>query len=195
MRFRPVFVLPAVGCLLVALCLISRWVGFGSSGIFSGETIAAPRDDVLKGRGLLQAGDAKRRKKDFAGARKCYEEAANLFQTAGIQFFAAAARQMTEMCAAMPLKISELKSGTYEGTDRGYVGDITVSLDVKSGRINRFQIVSHRESRPSKSLDVVPQQILTRQSPSVDAVTGATITSYAVMSATFKALEKAKQTP
>jgi uncharacterized protein with FMN-binding domain len=192
MKFRPVFVLLVVGCLLVVLGLISRWAGFGSPSILSRETTAAPEDDLRKGRSLLDASDQKRLRKDFTEAKKCYEDAVSAFQTAGAGRFATAARQMAEMCAAMPLNMSKLKSGTYEGTDRGYVADITVRLEVKSGRVKQSQIVSHAESRPRNSLDIVPQRILTRQSPSVDAVTGATITSCAVMSATFKALEKAK---
>ena len=192
MKLRRVFVTLAAGCLVIALCLISRWAGMGSPGVFSRETQAAPREDFQKGRALLQAGDAKRLKKDFEGAQKCYEEAANVFQAAGIRLFVAPARQMAEMCAGMPLDMSRLKNGTYEGAERGYIGDITVEIDVKNGKISRFQVVSHKENKPLKSLDVVPQEILNRQSPSVDAVTGATVTSCAVMSATFKALEKAK---
>jgi uncharacterized protein with FMN-binding domain len=192
MRFRTLPVVLAAGCLVVGLCVVSRWAGFSALVVSFPETQAAPNNDFQKGRAFLQDGDAKRQKKDFTGAKESYDEAVKVFQNAGTRVFASAAQQMADLCAGMPLNMSKLKSGTYGGTERGYVGDITIELDVKSGKIRRFQVVSHKESRPLKSLDVVPHEIMERQSPSVDAVTGATITSCAVMSATFKALEKAK---
>jgi len=191
-RFRSLPVVLAAGCLVVGLCLVSRWGGFNALGVFFPETQAAPNVDFQKGRALMAEGSAKRLKKDFVGAKKAYDEAVKAFQNSKIQMFATAAQQLSDICAGMPLDLSKLKNGTYEGAERGYVADVTVSLDVKNGKIARFQVVSNKESRPLKALQVIPQAIIDRQSPSVDAVTGATITSCAVMSATFKALEKAK---
>lgn len=191
-RFRPVLLGLVVGCMGVGLCLVARWAGFGSLAVFFPESQAAPNTDFQKGHALLQDGDAKRQKKDFAGAKKSYDEAVKVFQNSGMPRFASAAQELADLCAGMPLDISKLKNGTYEGVERGYVADITVSLDIKSGKISRFQVVSNKENRPLKALGVVPQEIIGRQSPLVDVCTGATITSCAVMSATFKALEKAK---
>jgi uncharacterized protein with FMN-binding domain len=189
-RLRPIAVLFAVACLSVVVCAASQSAGLGAPGD-SREIYAAPADDFQKGRQLLLAGDSKRLRKDFAGARKCYEDAANAFQTSGRQKFIVVAEQMIELCKAMPIDMKKLKDGTYEGTDKGYVADITVSVEIKSGRIKTLKLVSQKENKPLKSLDVVPKAIMSRQSPSVDVCTSATITSCAVMSATVRALQKA----
>jgi uncharacterized protein with FMN-binding domain len=182
-----VTVLLVLGFLPVSTCL--DFMGLPQAS--AQEVYPAPVNDFQRGRALIKEGDAKRLQKDFAGARKCYEEAQAIFQSNNNRLFANASQEMIDLCAAMPLNMSRLKNGTYEGTERGYVADVTVSVELKGGRIRQFQIVSQRENRPLKALQVVPRLIVDRQTPSVDAVTGATITSCAVMSATLKAIQKA----
>ena len=63
---------------------------------------------------------------------------------------------------------------------------------VRDGRITSVQVVSENESRALDSLTVIPARIVERQALDVDAVTGATATSDAVMDAVKNALLQAK---
>jgi uncharacterized protein with FMN-binding domain len=193
MSLRPITALLFIGCLSVAVYAASQSMGMSGASAFAQEVLyaAPPQNDFQKARALLKAGDSKRLNRDYAGAKKLYEGALSGFQAARNNRFATAAQQMLDVCEAMPIAMSKLKNGTYEGTDKGFSSDITISVDVKSGRIKTLRIVSQKESRPLKSLEIVPRAVVSRQSPSVDTVTGATITSYTVMSATVKALQKA----
>ncbi|HUW58250.1 MAG TPA: FMN-binding protein, partial [Planctomycetota bacterium] len=61
----------------------------------------------------------------------------------------------------------------------------------EGGRIREFRILQHKETR-EKGLEIVPRLIVKKQSPSVDAVSRATVTSYGLMTATLRALQKAE---
>ena len=82
-------------------------------------------------------------------------------------------------------------SGTFEGTSPGMQGPITVSVEVENGKITAIDFVENSET-PYVAVvanERVPQQIIEHQSLSVDAVTGATITSNAIMRAVGNAVE------
>jgi len=82
--------------------------------------------------------------------------------------------------------------GVYYGTAKGYVGPVKVGLRVKDGRFVAVKVVEHRENRVRGSTATIPQRIVQQQKVEVDAVTGATITSKAIISAVRRALDKAK---
>lgn len=84
------------------------------------------------------------------------------------------------------------KDGRYEGSAQGYGGQVTVAVTIKDGKIAEIEILSQNESpeyfaRAKKVLE----QIKATNSPDVDAVSGATISSDALKLAVFRALQQA----
>lgn len=90
-----------------------------------------------------------------------------------------------------PAKI-KYKDGVYKGSAKGYGGDIKVAVKVKGGKIHKIKILQQNESAPKSSLKVIPRKIVKEQNTQVDAVSGATISSKAIMKAVTDALSKAK---
>jgi uncharacterized protein with FMN-binding domain len=69
-----------------------------------------------------------------------------------------------------------------------------VKVTVRSGRIADIEVLENgtENEHAEKGLGVIPR-ILRKQSPEVDAVSGATVTSKALMKCVEKALKKARQ--
>jgi uncharacterized protein with FMN-binding domain len=84
------------------------------------------------------------------------------------------------------------KDGVYRGTSPGFDRPVEVSVRISGGRLEEVKTVSARESRPWSALDIIPARILRRQGLNVDAVTGATVTSCAILAAVDQALEQAR---
>lgn len=86
------------------------------------------------------------------------------------------------------------KDGVYAGEARGYAGIIEVRVTVKAGVISKVEIISSNDT-PSISAAAIagmPERITKANSPEVQAVSGATMTSKGIMEAVKKALEGAK---
>ncbi|MDU2674082.1 MAG: FAD-dependent oxidoreductase [Clostridium sp.] len=85
--------------------------------------------------------------------------------------------------------------GTYEGTARGNGGDLKVSVVVDENSIKEVTVLEHLETEglADPALEKVPTAIVSKQSLSVDTVTGATVTSNAIIDAVKSALESAKK--
>jgi uncharacterized protein with FMN-binding domain len=82
--------------------------------------------------------------------------------------------------------------GTYTGTAKGYNGDITVEVIISDGELASVTLLSHTEDREylDKAM-AVTTAILQKQSTNVDAVSGATYSSYGIILAVRDALAKA----
>jgi uncharacterized protein with FMN-binding domain len=76
------------------------------------------------------------------------------------------------------------------GKSEGLVAPIEVSVSVRGGKVDEIRVMG-RDSRPWSTFDVMPERIIGRQSLKVDAITGATISSCAVLAAVDQALLKA----
>lgn len=86
------------------------------------------------------------------------------------------------------------EDGTYTGVADGYGPDLTVEVTIEDNMITSVRVVSHNEQKPmfySTPIAVIPVEIVNQQTPLVDAVSGATLTSYGIMNATIDALSKA----
>ncbi len=83
--------------------------------------------------------------------------------------------------------------GTYTATVRGSRSDITVEVTVDETSITEIQVTEANDSPyiSDVAIETVPQQILDSQSLTVDGVTGATLTSSAIVSAVSEALDQA----
>ena len=85
------------------------------------------------------------------------------------------------------------EDGVYEGSGRGYRGDIKLSLTVEKGYITAAEILDTRDDQSyvkSAAGEILPA-IISSQSAEVDAVSGATYSSKGLIEAAAKALEKA----
>ena len=96
------------------------------------------------------------------------------------------------LASATPLDIGKLPDGDYTGVSRGYVGDVAVKVTTKAGKITGVSVTDQKESRPKTAVKDVPARIVEKQSAGVDAVSGATVTSKAIMRAASEALVSAR---
>lgn len=86
--------------------------------------------------------------------------------------------------------------GTYTGTAEGFGGEVSVTITVSGGSITAVDAVgdSETETIGRAALPDLAQAILDAQSPNIDGVSGATVTSEAVMAAAKAAMEQAGMT-
>lgn len=84
----------------------------------------------------------------------------------------------------------DLKDGTYEGTGKGYKGDVKVSVGIKDRSIEAVEVVSHSDDEAffNRAKEGVISSILLKQSVEVDAVSGATYSSNGIINAVKNAL-------
>jgi len=95
------------------------------------------------------------------------------------------------LSGTFPLAAESLKDGTYPGRGQGLFGLVQVAVVVEDGRIGSIEVVREKERRPRNALTAIPARIARHQSTDVDAVSGATHTSQAVMDAVKDALKQA----
>ncbi|MBQ8556245.1 MAG: FAD-dependent oxidoreductase [Clostridia bacterium] len=89
-----------------------------------------------------------------------------------------------------------LKDGEYTAAVVGHNGgDLTVKVTITDGKITGVEVVSHTEtpSVASAPIESVPAAIVAGNTPDVDIVVGATVTSNAIMDAVALCLEQAAQ--
>ncbi len=88
---------------------------------------------------------------------------------------------------------AKFKAGTYTGTAEGKNGDVTVEVTLSDSEITEVKVTDHKETAgiADPAIEGVPAEIVETQSVSVDTVSGATITSQAIIDAASAALESA----
>jgi len=90
------------------------------------------------------------------------------------------------------LEVSRIPDGTYTGSSPGFRGLVHVAVKIQGGRIDSVAVTQHKEDVFFTAPTEIPQRIVESQGVKrVDAVTGATITSEAIVNATAKALAQA----
>ena len=117
------------------------------------------------------------------------------------------------LCAAMLLTVcvsstaestkTPMTPGTYTSAQKGQNDFVTVAVTVSENAIEKVEVVSHQETpgigaplteaglEGDTPIATLPQKIVDAQSYGVDAVAGATITSYAIKNAVKDALAQA----
>ncbi|MDR1893449.1 MAG: FAD-binding protein [Spirochaetales bacterium] len=87
-----------------------------------------------------------------------------------------------------------LNAGEYLGTGEGMGGPLTVKIRLEGSRLVEVEILSHSETPGISDAAIrnIPQAILQAQSPNVEVVTGATLTSRGIMTAVEKAQASAR---
>ena len=104
-------------------------------------------------------------------------------------------RDKKEESKAEPVKAEvpgQLKDGQYEGSAKGYGGRLKVLVTVKDGKISDVKVTSHSETPEYyASASSIIADIIKNNTPNVDSVSGATVSSNAIKSAVRDALSKA----
>jgi len=86
--------------------------------------------------------------------------------------------------------LAKVRDGTYQG-DFAYGGfDYQVQVIVTGHQITDIAVVKNRSTRHAKMAEGVVRRILAQQRNDVDAVSGATTTSKALLMAVERALNK-----
>ncbi|PHS09818.1 MAG: hypothetical protein COA78_11810 [Blastopirellula sp.] len=89
-------------------------------------------------------------------------------------------------------KPATVADGTYQATTTGYNGTIEVQVKVAAGKLETVKVIKHREKQFYAALTDTPKQLIDKQSvEGIDATSGATITSQAIVNATAKAMADA----
>jgi len=170
------------------------------------RTLAEQLDqkNVLEANAWRGIGDVRRERGDFDEAKAAYRQACDAFEReskiegkkgwyiANVRKQMSRMRFLMKLCDAGSLDVATLRPGTYAGEAGGYDGPISVSVTIAGGKIAKVTVTSQVESIPLDCFSEIPRRIVDTQTPSVDAITGATVTSVGVMGAVLKALEQAK---
>jgi len=87
--------------------------------------------------------------------------------------------------------VSRIADGTYEGSFSAYRWSNTVQVTVKSGKITAIETVGDPSFRDTATADELIARVKGRQTPQVDTVSGATVSSKAFLKAVENALKGA----
>jgi len=92
------------------------------------------------------------------------------------------------------LNLTKIGDGKYTADSIGYVGPVVVAVTVADHKIEKVEVTQHHEKQFYASITAVPPRIVAKQSvKGIDATTGATITSEAIINASAKALAGAQK--
>ena len=97
---------------------------------------------------------------------------------------------MALMMAAMMTACMSASSEERTGQAEGYGGPLTVRVTTEGGKITSVEVTEHNETEGvgTRAIEALPQAIVTANSWQVDATSGATVTSNAIMAAVADAM-------
>ena len=83
--------------------------------------------------------------------------------------------------------------GVYQGSGIGKFGPVVVEVELGAHSIDRVEVVSHEETAyiSDRAIHEIPAAIVAGQTLAVDAISGATLTSMAILSAVEQCVEQA----
>ena len=89
------------------------------------------------------------------------------------------------------------EAGTYQAKAPGMHGDVVVETMFAKDRIEAVKVVKQAETQGigTKAVEVLPGRIVEAQSPNVDGVSGATLTSNAIRTAVADCVKQAGVDP
>jgi uncharacterized protein with FMN-binding domain len=92
------------------------------------------------------------------------------------------------------LDVRRVPDGAYQDQSLGYSGQVGVEVTVQGGRIAAVKVIRHAEKQYYSAIVDTTRQIVAKQGArGVDATSGATITSEAILNASLKALSKGQR--
>lgn len=87
-------------------------------------------------------------------------------------------------------------TGEYEGTAKGYGGDINVKVTLENGEITAIDVEENETGAVgTQGLERIKDQVIAQNTTDLDNISGATISSAALLSAVNDAIEKAGANP
>ena len=96
----------------------------------------------------------------------------------------------------LQFKDLELADGLYTGTAEGFRPGLVVEVRVDDSEVVEITVVDHNEvgrQYYQRPINLIPGDIIAQQRTDVDVVSGASATSYAIMSAVENALSGASR--
>ncbi len=144
---------------------------------------------------FLLAGDVLRQAGKLEQAIEYYQRVLDNEKFRNEEYKKRAKARAQESIAAIRLydqaDVSKVVEGRYRASTTGYNGRLTVEVTVAAGRMESVKVTAHKEKQFYSSLIDTPKELLAKQTvQGIDAVSGATITSLAIVNATAKALAK-----
>ncbi len=92
------------------------------------------------------------------------------------------------------LDFKKVTEGTYEDKSYGYAGNVHLKTQVANGELKTVTITSLSDKQYYHAVDATVEKIIKKQSvKGIDAISGATVTSEAVIRATAKAMAQGVQ--
>ncbi|BDR81228.1 urocanate reductase [Clostridium tetani] len=97
-------------------------------------------------------------------------------------------------CQSKDKSVATFKAGTYVGTAKAHNGELKLEVIVDKESIKEIKILEHKESPgiSDPALERIPKAIIDDQSLAVDTISGATVTSNAIILAVTKALKQSE---
>ncbi|MGA9539208.1 MAG: FMN-binding protein [Desulfobacterales bacterium] len=92
-----------------------------------------------------------------------------------------------------PFNSAFVTDGVYEGSSTIWPVKAVVKVAVENRRIARIDILEHRTMLGGPAEEIIPARIIEKQSTNVDVVSGATMSSDAIMNAVQLAIEGASK--
>jgi len=88
----------------------------------------------------------------------------------------------------------QYKDGTYTGSGSGFGGTTKISVTITNGKITSVNTISNEDTQRyySRAIGTITNSIISKQSGSVDTVSGATYSSNGIIEAVKNALSQAK---
>ena len=158
--------------------------------------LALDRADDTPDVGYLAAGDICRSAGRSKEALAYYEKALKATR-GGVDLKQTRDRAQASITAIQlvdTLDIAKVPDGAYTNSSIGFTGPVQVEVRVSKGKISNVKVLRHEEKQFYSSItDTCRQMILKQGAKGVDATSGATITSEAILNAGLKALAKAQQ--
>jgi uncharacterized protein with FMN-binding domain len=92
-----------------------------------------------------------------------------------------------------PVAPHVLQDGIYNGEAKNGPVKVEAEVTIQNQRIADIKLTKHRNWKGEAAEEVIPQKIIDEQSTSVDAVSGATASSTAIMNAVEAAIRKSRR--
>ena len=137
-------------------------------------------------------GDVEQAKRHYADAVRIYPTSDQPYGRHLLVRQAAKAQAKLDLLTRKNLDLTRLRDGVYTGKSLGYAEkpELAVRVTLRGGRITDLT-VQHGEKIELGATRIVPERIRTQQSLEVDGVTGATVTSQAIVHGAYQALQQA----
>ena len=91
-----------------------------------------------------------------------------------------------------PIPHANLKDGIYYGTAANGPVKVKAKVTINDQKIAAIDLIEHRTWKGGAAEGIIPNRIIDEQTTRVDAVSGATMSSVAIMNAVEDAVQKAR---